>query len=96
MDHYYSKGHSNSMPKQQGTANYGTSSYKDSNSQSTTSSFYNGSSKGTSTGRMPAQQNSEQYYVNSVSRPSHGQQGGGVPRNTSKGMTINKYPSLKG
>ncbi|KAB8108229.1 hypothetical protein EE612_043712, partial [Oryza sativa] len=41
--YYYSKGHSNSKPKQHGTTNHGNS-YKENNGQSTASSYYNGSS----------------------------------------------------
>uniref|UniRef100_A0A0E0LU31 Uncharacterized protein n=1 Tax=Oryza punctata TaxID=4537 RepID=A0A0E0LU31_ORYPU len=83
------------MPKQQGKTNYG-SSYKENKTQSTASSFYNGSSKAASSGRMPAQQYSDhQYYINSISS-SHGQQGVGGAQNstyTTKGITMKKYPS---
>uniref|UniRef100_A0A0E0IGW8 Uncharacterized protein n=1 Tax=Oryza nivara TaxID=4536 RepID=A0A0E0IGW8_ORYNI len=56
-------------------------------------------SKGSSTGRMPEQQNSDhQYYISSMSS-NHGQQGGGGAENstyTSKSIRTKKFPSLNG
>uniref|UniRef100_A0A0E0AUE6 Uncharacterized protein n=1 Tax=Oryza glumipatula TaxID=40148 RepID=A0A0E0AUE6_9ORYZ len=61
--------------------------------------YSKGSSKGTSTGRMPEQQNSDhQYYMNSISS-NHGQQGDGGAQNstyTSKSIRTKKFPSLNG
>ncbi|BAF23530.1 Os08g0353700, partial [Oryza sativa Japonica Group] len=93
----------NSVPPQQGTTFYG--SYGGNNSQSTASSYHNGSSKST-TGRVPAQQYSDyksktadqfSYYYNSISS-GQGQQLGGAgyyDKQPSKGTT-KRYPSLKG
>ncbi|KAB8108224.1 hypothetical protein EE612_043687 [Oryza sativa] len=100
----YGSGFHNSVPAQQGTTFYG-SSYGGNNSQSTASSYHNGSSKST-TGRVPAQQYSDyksktadqySYYYNSISS-GQGQQLGGAgyyDKQPSKG-TNKRYPSLKG
>uniref|UniRef100_A0A0E0EKM4 Uncharacterized protein n=1 Tax=Oryza meridionalis TaxID=40149 RepID=A0A0E0EKM4_9ORYZ len=95
----YGSGFRNSVPAQQGTTLYGTS-YGSTDSQSTASSYYNGSSKST-TGRVPAQQSSDyksktadQYYYNSISS-SKSQQLGGAGAKSSKG-TIKRYPTLNG
>uniref|UniRef100_J3MSF2 Uncharacterized protein n=1 Tax=Oryza brachyantha TaxID=4533 RepID=J3MSF2_ORYBR len=96
MSSYYS-GVRNSVPPQQGTRFVG-SSYDANNSQSTASSY--ASSKST-TGRVPTQYSdyrsskpADQCYINSIG--SQGQKLGGGGAKSSKGLTTNKYPPLKG
>uniref|UniRef100_A0A0E0QHT3 Uncharacterized protein n=1 Tax=Oryza rufipogon TaxID=4529 RepID=A0A0E0QHT3_ORYRU len=65
----YGSGFRNSVPAQQGTTLYGTS-YGATDSQSTASSYYNGSSKST-TGRVPAQQSSDYKSKTADQVPDH-------------------------